>query len=322
MTDSSKRHSNTYNEASNGSRGKRRAVVVLKKMLRCLHLASPRFWALAMAKRSLYYSQEEDLVRMVVSQRSPSRNIRNAAIATVVPIPALLFHYSFLNYCPNGTRTGQNMFLQSWGDVCAWGREHPIGLLNVVFLVNVDVLFWLISLVQRSTWVCPFQVHLSSMHCFRRCKVSDSKSLSSQDWCTLIYDMINYHTPLVRANTAGWILSPGMERKCDWIHPFVRCFTCICPQLMKWWSDNDSDNLLRLVTCCIGPNFTVASSSMPLVTLSFLLYFSVHLDIILSDHAQGLKPIKWTYRRSHHTEQARPLLRGPKRYSWWHVPDY
>ncbi|ELR17431.1 uncharacterized protein ACA1_061710 [Acanthamoeba castellanii str. Neff] len=37
--------------------------------------------------------------------------------------------------------------------VCSWAMEHPLALLNVLFFLNVDVLFWLISLFQGSTWL-------------------------------------------------------------------------------------------------------------------------------------------------------------------------
>jgi len=37
--------------------------------------------------------------------------------------------------------------------VCHWAMAHPLALLNVLFFLNVDVLFWIISLFQGSTWL-------------------------------------------------------------------------------------------------------------------------------------------------------------------------
>lgn len=93
---------------------------------------------------------------MVESQRlRGSRNIRNAALAVLVSIPAILFQYVFLYHC-NPTRTQQEEIetLKYWSSICEWGREHPLYLVNAIFFLNVNVLFWIISLIQQSTWVC------------------------------------------------------------------------------------------------------------------------------------------------------------------------
>ncbi|GJP32351.1 hypothetical protein CLOM_g16948 [Closterium sp. NIES-68] len=40
-----------------------------------------------------------------------------------------------------------------WWRVVAWGVRRPIGCVCALFALNVDVLFWVISLLQRSTWL-------------------------------------------------------------------------------------------------------------------------------------------------------------------------
>ena len=94
---------------------------------------------------------------MGIRQKSRrSRNISNAALAGVVAIPALIFYFAFLYDCPGAMKLEESSTMKQWSRVCEWGREHPLGLVNVIFFLNVDVLFWIISLVQGSTWVLIF----------------------------------------------------------------------------------------------------------------------------------------------------------------------
>lgn len=91
---------------------------------------------------------------MVVQEKSRRCcNIANAALVVVVAIPALIFHFAFLYHCPGEAQHEEKSNAKLWSGVCGWGREHPLGLVNVVFFLNVDVLFWFISLAQGSTWV-------------------------------------------------------------------------------------------------------------------------------------------------------------------------
>jgi hypothetical protein len=92
---------------------------------------------------------------MVESQRlRGSRNIQNAALAVLVSIPAILFQYVFLYHCnPTRTQQEENGTLKYWSSICEWERQHPMYLVNAIFF-NVNVLFWIISLSQQSSWVC------------------------------------------------------------------------------------------------------------------------------------------------------------------------
>jgi hypothetical protein len=91
---------------------------------------------------------------MVSSQEARSRNFRNAALAAIVPLPAILFYLSFLHLCPNGSNEEENQVLDQWGlRVCKLGENHPIAFLNIIVFFCFSVLFWIISLFQQSTWL-------------------------------------------------------------------------------------------------------------------------------------------------------------------------
>lgn len=67
---------------------------------------------------------------MVVQSVSRLRNTSNALIALAVPLPSVVIYWR--------------------GDLA---HLHPIVGVNVLFFLNVCVLFWLISLAQRSAWL-------------------------------------------------------------------------------------------------------------------------------------------------------------------------
>lgn len=60
------------------------------------------------------------------------RNVANALLCLLVPLPAIVF-------CA-----------VHFGEPEPW---HPLVLANVLFALNVDLLFWIIALAQRSTWL-------------------------------------------------------------------------------------------------------------------------------------------------------------------------
>jgi hypothetical protein len=90
---------------------------------------------------------------------SPLANATNAALIVLVAIPAVWFGHYFVHACP--ARDGATIVDWEWGSAGKWLTreqwcelaERPLLAVNVVFMLNVCVLFWLISLVQRSTWV-------------------------------------------------------------------------------------------------------------------------------------------------------------------------
>nr|GEW62632.1 hypothetical protein CTI12_AA240820 [Tanacetum cinerariifolium] len=67
------------------------------------------------------------------------RNLKNALIAFVVPLPSILFYKFFLS--------NNNHLIWSW---C---NNHPLLLANILFFFNINVLFWIISLIQSSNWM-------------------------------------------------------------------------------------------------------------------------------------------------------------------------
>ncbi|KAK7397491.1 hypothetical protein VNO78_18666 [Psophocarpus tetragonolobus] len=73
-----------------------------------------------------------------------SGNVKKGMIAFLVPLPSILFYLSFQSGDP-----------QSWSTstLWAWCYHHPLLLLNLLFFFNVNLLFWLIALIQSSHWM-------------------------------------------------------------------------------------------------------------------------------------------------------------------------
>lgn len=75
-----------------------------------------------------------------------NRNLRNAIIAFLAPLPSIVFYLTFLrNHSP--ASDSELSFIHSW---CL---NHPLLLANLLFFLNVNVLFWVIGLLQSSHWV-------------------------------------------------------------------------------------------------------------------------------------------------------------------------
>lgn len=64
-------------------------------------------------------------------------NLKNAVIAFLAPLPSIIFYLSFIN---NAT---DHPFCY----------RHPLLLVNLLFFFNVNILFWLIALIQSSHWM-------------------------------------------------------------------------------------------------------------------------------------------------------------------------
>lgn len=79
------------------------------------------------------------------------RNFLNGLLLVVVALPSVVATRFLVTTCP--TRADGEASLASVAGLCAVGLEQPIVAVNVLFFVNVCVLFWLINLVQRSTWL-------------------------------------------------------------------------------------------------------------------------------------------------------------------------
>ncbi|CAI9260270.1 unnamed protein product [Lactuca saligna] len=70
---------------------------------------------------------------------------KNALIALMAPLPSIFFYISFLNHYQND----QHLLSPLWN----WCYRHPLILANTIFFLNIDVGFWLISLLQSSNWM-------------------------------------------------------------------------------------------------------------------------------------------------------------------------
>jgi len=70
-------------------------------------------------------------------------NLKNMFVALLVPLPSILFYLSFVRA---GGDTDPST-LSSW---CA---AHPLLLANILFFLNVDVLFWLVGLLLSNHWL-------------------------------------------------------------------------------------------------------------------------------------------------------------------------
>lgn len=84
---------------------------------------------------------------MEVEKQSLRKNVLNALLVLVVPLPSIAWMLGIRAYYGAADATGTSAWFYQMGH---W---HPLVLLNVIFFVNVTLLFWLISLIQRSTWL-------------------------------------------------------------------------------------------------------------------------------------------------------------------------
>lgn len=82
-----------------------------------------------------------------------SRNVKNAVIALLVPLPSILFYLSFLNNYDSAIATGGRVDPSFWSTLWAWCYHHPLLLANALFFLNVNLLFWIIGQIQSSHWV-------------------------------------------------------------------------------------------------------------------------------------------------------------------------
>jgi hypothetical protein len=74
-------------------------------------------------------------------------NLKNMVIAFLVPLPSIFFYLNYVRPQDDNLSGGNPNPVSSW---CA---AHPLLLANVLFLLNVDVLFWLIGLLLNNNWV-------------------------------------------------------------------------------------------------------------------------------------------------------------------------
>ncbi|GAB2271892.1 hypothetical protein Dimus_006721 [Dionaea muscipula] len=75
-----------------------------------------------------------------------SSNLKNAVIAFLVPLPSIVFYLSFLRH---HTTTTRHPLSALW----SWCYHNPLLLANAFFFFNVNILFWVIGLIQSSHWL-------------------------------------------------------------------------------------------------------------------------------------------------------------------------
>jgi steroid 5-alpha reductase family enzyme len=83
------------------------------------------------------------------------QNLKNGLLLLLVPVPGVvatraLFHYFEPGAIPDDPGLGG---VESVATAAAFLLHHPIVWVNLVFFCNVCVLFWLLALVQRSSWL-------------------------------------------------------------------------------------------------------------------------------------------------------------------------
>lgn len=80
-------------------------------------------------------------------------NLKNAVKAILAPLPSVIFYLLFLNHFYHANTSGIEGDSLSLAPLWTWCYHHPFLLANVLFFLNVNVLFWVISHIQDSHWV-------------------------------------------------------------------------------------------------------------------------------------------------------------------------
>lgn len=81
-----------------------------------------------------------------LSSNAHGKNLRNAVVAFLAPLPSIFFCLSFLRHYA-AAEAG------SISPLWTWCYQHPLLLANVLFFLNVNLLFWLLGTLQSSHWV-------------------------------------------------------------------------------------------------------------------------------------------------------------------------
>lgn len=91
---------------------------------------------------------------------SAAQNLTNAVLMVAVAIPSVYYAWYLSNVCMPQQQKAvvaleELWHYKSWSATasCAVGYQHPMVTVNILFFLNVNCLFWIISLVQGSTWL-------------------------------------------------------------------------------------------------------------------------------------------------------------------------
>lgn len=127
----------------------------------------------------------------------PMGNLKNVVIAFLVPLPSIAFYLSFLHHSHQENQSPSHAppfhFLK-------WCSHHPLLLANLLFFFNVNVLFWVIGLIQSNHWlidlywtVIPVMlVHYYASHPMARSDVVRSTVVIVLTWVWSIRLTHNY----------------------------------------------------------------------------------------------------------------------------------
>uniref|UniRef100_A0A1D1XLY9 Uncharacterized protein C594.04c n=1 Tax=Anthurium amnicola TaxID=1678845 RepID=A0A1D1XLY9_9ARAE len=93
-------------------------------------------------------------------------NMKNASIALLAPLPSIAFFLAFLHRYPATVPVADpaDPTVSTGGGAAAaatsgaahlweWCARHPLLLANLLFFANVDVLFWVVGLLQSNNWM-------------------------------------------------------------------------------------------------------------------------------------------------------------------------
>ncbi|KAL6653219.1 hypothetical protein ACP70R_012144 [Stipagrostis hirtigluma subsp. patula] len=85
-------------------------------------------------------------------------SLKSMVIAFLIPLPSIFFYLFFVH--PGGNAT----------PFSSWCTAHPLVLANLLFLLNVDIIFWLIGLLSNYHWLMDLYrtiIPLMLLHYYR-----------------------------------------------------------------------------------------------------------------------------------------------------------
>ncbi|EYU36802.1 hypothetical protein ABFS82_14G301600 [Erythranthe guttata] len=118
------------------------------------------------------------------SNNTHGKNLRNAVVALLAPLPSIFFYLSFLRHYSAAAEAG------SLSPLWTWCYHHPLLLANTLFFLNVNVLFWLIGVLQSSHWMIDLYwtmiplllIHYFSTHPLAQCNSWRSRLVILLTW--------------------------------------------------------------------------------------------------------------------------------------------
>lgn len=107
----------------------RRTLPIIK-----LHSRAPRAQTLLQPNRC-----QRSLILSITQMGS----LKNAIVAIAVPLPSIIFYLCFINSGPFPLPSNLHQ----------WCIDHPLLLSNLLFFLNVNLLFWLTGLLLSNHWM-------------------------------------------------------------------------------------------------------------------------------------------------------------------------